>query len=189
MKNLKIPLIIFLGIGLVIFIGYYNESQMKKEYEKSKPKITEEDIEKRKEIIKQKYLDFLNRYNEAKEGETIEGLSLSPSDEKLLEEIKEEMWSNYQQLSEPTAKEDINLDSDQRRREAFKMALKLIVNGINNIEEGCKVVSQSYYQPILVNYRGNGIFKVTARTSFDCNQDYINDKVFSLTMIYQGNNQ
>ncbi len=57
MKNFKIPLVIILGIGLVLFIGYYNESQMKKEYEEYKPKMTEEDLEKRKELLKHRYIN------------------------------------------------------------------------------------------------------------------------------------
>ncbi len=190
MKDYSIPLtIVIVAIGLVIFINYYNQSQMENDFEESEPELTEESKEGRKEIIKQKYIEFLKRYQEANEGETIQGLSLSPSDEKLLEEIKEETWSNYQKQTSTNNQEDIYSDSDQRRREAYNMALKYLVQVINNQKEGCKVVSQGYYQPTLVKYRGYGTFKVIAKTSFDCNQDYINRKIFSLYMTYRGNNR
>lgn len=188
MKDYSIPLTIFIvAIGLVIFIKYYNQSQTEKDFEKSEPELTEESKEERKEILKQKWIKHVREINDAKEGDIIQGLSLSPSDEKLLEEVKEESWSDFEQQTSTNNREDIHSDSDQRRREAYNMALKYLVKVIKNQEGGCKVVSQGYYQPTLVKYRGYGTFKVIAKTSFDCNKDYINRKVFSLYMTYRGN--
>lgn len=83
----------------------------------------------------------------------------------------------------------INTNSEQQRRNAYELALKYLKNSIPASRPDCRVVSHGYYHPILVSYYGQGIFKVRVKLSFDCDQDYINKKLFTLTMQYFGNNR
>ncbi|PVW14338.1 hypothetical protein [Marixanthomonas spongiae] len=82
------------------------------------------------------------------------------------------------------ANTDTDYNTERWRKKAFNMALRYLQKVIPNSEPECKVTSQGIYQPKLVSYYGRGVFKVIAPTSFDCDNDYINRKVFFITMVH-----
>lgn len=75
-------------------------------------------------------------------------------------------------------------NTEKWRKDAFDTGMEYLRRKIPKMENDCYVVSQGYYQPVLVSYKGNGIFKIMAKTNFDCNQNYINKRLFLITMIH-----
>lgn len=174
-------IIITLVIGFFSFLDYYNRIQAKMDspLRKSQPSQEKKD-EELLDGFDQDWVEKAKKLNSMEEGDVMEIISYGRVNAK---EEEEEEIENDRIKSHP-----IQTDSEEQRRTAYEMALTYLRKGIPASAPECRVISQGYYQPWLVTYRGYGIFKVKAKTSFDCNEDYINVKLFTLTMHYLGNN-
>jgi len=101
--------------------------------------------------------------------------------------VDPEGYSKKQKSSIPSS-EDFEY-SEHWRKEAFKTTKEFLKYYIPKDLPGCKVTHQGFYQPTLVAYIGNQIFRVKVYCEFDCNNGYNNPSIFTAYASYLGNDK